>query len=60
MSKALNTIRARCALLGIVLATTEDDRGRSLFVVSRWAMTRAFSSLAEVESWLVGIEGRRP
>jgi hypothetical protein len=36
MSKALNTIRARC-----------------------WAMTRAFSNLAEVEGWLVGIEGGR-
>lgn len=60
MSKTLNTIRARCALLGIVLAVTEDDHGQPLYVATRWAMTRAFSSLTEVEGWLVGIEGRGP
>jgi len=59
MSKVLNTIRARCAMLGIVLAVTEDDHGRPLYVATRWAMTKAFSCLEEVSAWLSGIEGRR-
>ncbi len=57
MSKAFQTIRARCALLGIVMAITGDDHGRPLYVATRWAMTKAFSSVEEVASWLSGIEG---
>lgn len=60
MSNPLSTLRARCALLGIVLTDTEDDHGRPLFVATRWAMTRAFSNLDEVGQWLDQIgEGDR-
>ncbi len=59
MTKALDTLRARCALLGIVLAITENDHGRPLYVASRWAMTKAFSSLEEVGAWLSEVEGGR-
>lgn len=52
MSKALETIRARCALLGIVLVVTDDDQGKPLYVATRWAMTKAFSSLDQVGQWL--------
>ena len=52
MTKALDTLRARCALLGIVLAITENDHGRPLYVATRWAMTKAFSSLDQVGQWL--------
>lgn len=59
MTKALDTLRARCALLGIVLAITENDHGRPLYVATRWAMTKTFSSLEEVGAWLSEIEGGR-
>lgn len=52
MSKHLDTIRARCALLGIVLVDTKNDRGQPLFVVTRWAITRSFSSLKDLENLL--------
>lgn len=52
MSKHLDTIRARCALLGIVLADTEDDRGQPLFVATRWAIIRSISSFKDLEDWL--------
>lgn len=57
--KRLETLRARCALLGVVLTEIEDDQGRPLFVATRWSMTRAFASLGEVGQWLDHIgEGR--
>ncbi len=59
MTKALDTLRARCALLGIVLAITENDHGRPLYVATRWAMTKAFSSLEEVGALLSEVEGGR-
>jgi hypothetical protein len=57
MSKSLETIRARCALLGIVLVVTDDDHGKPLYVATRWAMTKAFSSLDQVGQWLDQIGG---
>lgn len=55
MSNPLSTLRARCALLGIVLTDTEDDHGKPLYVATRWAMTRAFASLKDLEDWLASI-----
>ncbi len=52
MSKALDTLRAHCALLGIVLAITENDHGQPPYVATRWAMTKAFTSLDQVGQWL--------
>lgn len=58
--KVLDTLRARCALLGIVLTVTEDDHGQTLYVATRWAMTKAFSNLDDVGQWLdqIGERGR--
>lgn len=58
MSKPIDTIRARCALAGITLHVTEDDLGKPLFIASRWAMTRSFSSAEEVEAWLARVTGQ--
>ncbi len=55
MSRPIDTLRARCALLGIVLTVTDDDHGRPLYVATRWAMTKAFSSLDDVADWLDSI-----
>ena len=55
MSKTIQTIRARCAPAGVTLHLTEDDFGKPLFIVSRWAMTRSFSSVEAVEAWLARV-----
>ncbi|MDR7331993.1 hypothetical protein [Roseateles asaccharophilus] len=56
-SKMLATLTARCALLGATLHALPDDGGRAEFIVSRWALTKGFSTLAEVEAWLARFEG---
>ena len=52
MTKVLDTLRARCALAGIALHVSQDDRGHVMFIASRWAMTRTFETMAEAEVWL--------
>lgn len=56
-AKRLATAMARTALWGGTLAQIEDDRGRSQFVITRWALTRAFEDLAEVDAWLTQVTG---
>lgn len=50
--KRLATCRARAALWGGTLLASEDDRGRPVFIISRWALTRAFADLDEVDDFL--------
>lgn len=50
--KITATLQARCALLGVVLSIIDDDRGRPLFVASRWGLTRQLHSVEEVERFL--------
>ena len=57
--KALATCQARAALLGATLHALPDDGGRAEFIVSRWALTKSFSTLTEVEAWLNRVEGRK-
>lgn len=57
--KALATCQARAALLGAALYQLTSDRGHAGFVVSWQHLTRSFSTLAEVEAWIDGAEGRR-
>lgn len=56
--KRLATATARAALRGITLQVTDDDRGAVLYVASMHALTRCFDDLAEVERWLLKIEGK--
>ncbi|MEO8022098.1 hypothetical protein [Polaromonas sp.] len=56
--KRYATMQARAALAGVTLQRIEDDRGREVFIVSRWAMTREIATLDDVEAWLARIEGR--
>jgi len=57
--KRLATAKARAALRGIVLQVIESDAGRPEFIASLHALTRAFTSLGDVETWLNRIEGVR-
>lgn len=57
--KRAETCKARAALAGFVVHEIEGDDGSPLFVLTRWAMTRAFDNLGELERAIDRIEGRR-
>lgn len=57
--KQFATLQARAALRGIVLVESHTERGAIEYIASLHSMTKAFSSLAEVDSWLLMVEGRR-
>ncbi len=57
MSNQLDTLRASCALAGIAMHFTTDDLGKTMLVASRWALTRTFETLAEVDVWLDRVTG---
>lgn len=50
--KAWTTIQARCALSGFKADLIDNDDGCLMLIVSRWALTRSFTSPAEAEAWL--------
>ncbi len=56
-TKAFATVQARAALAGVTLTRLEDDRGREVLIASRWALTRQFDNLPDVESWLDHVTG---
>lgn len=58
MSDQVSTLRAKCALAGIVMHVSEDDRGQLLYIVSKWALTKAFSDLSELEAWICRVTGQ--
>ena len=55
--KQLATLCARAALAGIALNAIEDDYGSTVFIVSRWAMTRRFETIKDVDDWLDSVTG---
>jgi hypothetical protein len=52
------TAQARMALLGGMLHRTQDDRGREVFVLTRWNLTRELPTIEAVEAWIDRLEGR--
>ena len=50
--KRIATCRARAALVGATVVEIPSDNGRPELILSRWALTRAFSDLAELEGTL--------
>lgn len=57
--KAFHTLQARAALNGVALHRLKDDRGRELFIVSRWALTRELPDLESVSRWLDMVTGTK-
>lgn len=55
--KRFATLQARCALAGISLHKLENDQGATVYIVSRWALTRELPDLEAVESWLDKVQG---
>ncbi len=56
--KAWATAQARATLAGFHASPIETDDGRPQLVCSRWAMTRAFDNLPEIEAWLQRVTGK--
>lgn len=55
--KRLANLTARCALQGVQLVVTTDDRERPLYVGHKWALCRQMTSLDEVAEWVSRIDG---
>lgn len=56
--KRFATAQATAALRGITLRRIEGDFGQQ-YIATFHALTKAFDDLAEVESWLERVDGRR-
>lgn len=56
--KAWLTLQAELVLAGYGANLIEDDAGRPQLVVSRWALTRSFTSVPEARAWLGQVTGR--
>lgn len=57
--KRLATLSARAALAGVVLYIIEGDFGKTVYIVSRWNLTRQLDSLDAVQAWLDQVTGAR-
>jgi hypothetical protein len=51
------TVQAEFLMAGFPASLIDDDAGQPMLVVSRWALTRSFSSVAEAEAWLARVGG---
>lgn len=60
LGKPFANLRARCTLAGIVLSAIENDHGKTVYIVSKWALTRELPDLEAVSSWLQKVTGGRP
>jgi hypothetical protein len=58
-AKTLSTLQARCALAGVVLTAIENDSGKPVFIVSRWALTKELPDHDAVARWLDKVTGGR-
>ena len=57
LGKQMATLCARCALAGVTLYPLENDHGHTVFIVSRWALTRELPDLDAVSAWLDRVTG---
>jgi hypothetical protein len=56
--KRLATAKARAAMVSACLYATENDRGQTVYIVTRWHLTRELPDLDAVDRWLDQVEGR--
>jgi hypothetical protein len=55
--KAWLNLQAKCLMAGFPASLIDDDAGQPLLIVSRWALTKSFSSVAEADAWLARVGG---
>ena len=60
LDKQYATQQARCALAGVSLHRLENDHGNTVYIVSRWALTRELPDLDAVSAWLDRVTGVQP
>lgn len=58
LAKRPATAQARAALAGIALHILTGDDGRPEYVATKWALTKAFTDIADVELWLDRVGAR--
>lgn len=56
--KPWRNVQAKCILAGHHASLIDDDAGRPMLIVSRWALCKSFTSVAEVEAWLAQVTGK--
>ena len=56
-NKLFATLQARCALAGATLHQLQNDHGSTVYIVSRWALTRELADLESVGVWLDRVTG---
>jgi hypothetical protein len=57
--KAFASLQAHAALHGITVLESTDDRGRVVYIATRWALTKELPTLAALHAWLEQVTGRR-
>ena len=57
LGKPFENLRARCALTGVTLHRIENDHGKTIYIVSRWNVTRELPDLESVARWLEKVTG---
>ncbi|TAK75609.1 MAG: hypothetical protein EPO12_18275 [Aquabacterium sp.] len=57
--KTLATLQARAALIGVQLVLSVDERGRQVFIASRWGLTKELDSVEAVEAFMLRVGGSR-
>lgn len=57
LNKQYATLRARCALAGVMLHQIENDYGKTVYIVSRWALCRELPDLESAAAWLDCVTG---
>ena len=55
--KLFAKLQARCALAGATLHQLQNDHGSTVYIVSRWALTRELADLDAVSAWLDRVLG---
>lgn len=55
--KRLATAIARLALVGVTVHRLEGDFGREIVLCTKWAMTREFTMLTDLEAWASRVAG---
>lgn len=54
----LTRLRAKASEVGVqIYAFDDEDTGKTVFVVSRWNLTRQLDSLNSIEKWLDRVAG---
>lgn len=55
--KAFATLQAKAALQGVTLVRIVGEQGRDVFIASKWAMSRQFENIEQIDQLLERMSG---